>query len=218
MEKVVIGIGGEKRAGKSTCASLFTSRYGFKELSFAMPLKKACAYGFNISPNYFDDQSLKEKPFANPITIRLYDLMKLTEYLSRYQEITDNMIVNMFDKARNRQITTPRDLMQFVGTELIRTFVDYEFWTKALIKDMQRYDRVVISDVRFSNEREFVRELGGELIRVDRPGSASGDQHASENQLGADNEYSFIVLNNGTIEDLHKNLDDWYVDGEKKRT
>ena len=60
---------------------------------------------------------------------------------------------------------------------------------------------VVITDVRFPNEADLILGLGGELVRVDRPGVRAGDQHASESQVLSLPATS-ILRNTGTLEDL----------------
>lgn len=60
----------------------------------------------------------------------------------------------------------------------------------------------VWTDVRFENEAQFIRDRGGLIIRIKRPGQIASDKHESElNQfeIHADHE----VVNGGTIEDLH---------------
>ncbi len=63
---------------------------------------------------------------------------------------------------------TPRKGLQLVGTEGFRAFygdtwVDY-LWRR--IKEAH-YRIVIIDDVRFINEAEFLREIGGDLIYIE---------------------------------------------------
>jgi len=81
--------------------------------------------------------------------------------------------------------TTPRRLMQTVGTEWGRQMVDPDLWLKVAhrrIRDARRagVPGIVISDVRFNNEAEFVRRWDGEVIRIERPGVEAVAAHASE--------------------------------------
>lgn len=59
---------------------------------------------------------------------------------------------------------------------------------------------IVVPDVRFHNEADLVRELGGKVIRVTRP-LADEDRHASEIEMDSYN-FDTVVHNNGTVEDL----------------
>jgi hypothetical protein len=66
---------------------------------------------------------------------------------------------------------------------------------------------VVIPDVRFQNEVDAVRMLGGKIIRINRESvRPKVISHPSENidiLTGVD----IVVDNNGTIEDLWSNAD-----------
>lgn len=77
--------------------------------------------------------------------------------------------------------TTPRFAMQTLGTEWGRELIASDLWTRAWINQAERHPAVVCDDVRFPNERELIKSLGGTLIRIDAevPGAAPV-QHASE--------------------------------------
>lgn len=66
----------------------------------------------------------------------------------------------------------------------------------------QRGDHlIIISDVRFVNEARWIREAGGQIWRLERPGVASVRDHESERQVAqvlADH----TIHNTGTMEDL----------------
>lgn len=219
MAKVIIGIGGAKRSGKNTCASYLVDKYGFTELAFAGPLKQLCEETFILGSEYFNDQELKEKPLWQPITISLDDVMYMRSALNdRYDvEITGDHALAMANLANGKKFNTPREILQFVGTELVRNCVDRDYWIKAMTNDVRGHARVVVTDCRFPNERQLIRDLGGHLIRTDRSGLATGDTHASETLLGDESEYDLVLKNDGTIAELHRTLENWYLNGEKKR-
>lgn len=69
---------------------------------------------------------------------------------------------------------------------------------------------VVISDARFKNELAGIKAAGGKVIRVKRPGvEAPAWQHASETEQMEipDSEFDYIVVNDGTLEDLAGKVD-----------
>lgn len=93
--------------------------------------------------------------------------------------------------------TTPRAVLQMVGTELFRNTlptllaqsnIRSDIWIQRLNLDIVANQRsgvhTVISDVRFHNEAEFIRSTGGVLIRITRPDIATMD-HSSENSINA---------------------------------
>jgi hypothetical protein len=81
---------------------------------------------------------------------------------------------------------TPRQMMQRVGTDLVRTHLGQDFWLKHMdltLSSLPSMDRVVISDIRFPNEATLVRRRGGRLIRIVRTDQLhhhDSDTHASE--------------------------------------
>ena len=57
---LLVGLCGNAGVGKDTFAEQF-HYYGFKQYSFAGPVKKVCEAAFSISPDYFTDRQLKEE-------------------------------------------------------------------------------------------------------------------------------------------------------------
>ncbi|MFF3691999.1 hypothetical protein [Streptomyces sp. NPDC002221] len=99
-----------------------------------------------------------------------------------------------------------RALLQRCGTEAGRHILGPDVWVNALFQGEGEWDApVVITDVRFPNEAQAVKDRGGLVVQVRRPQQIliHGADHISENALkGWD--FDVIVLNTGTIEDLHK--------------
>lgn len=107
----------------------------------------------------------------------------------------------------DRVNASPRKLMQTLGTEWGRQMIDENLWINHLdgrlrsIEIRTGLNGLVISDVRFQNEVDFVHRLGGEVWRVGRLNNpfAIGDKHASEK---SEFEVDDVVVNNGTLHDL----------------
>lgn len=98
-----------------------------------------------------------------------------------------------------------RKMAQLLGTEWGRA-IDPDFWLKiagAKIAMYQKYDSqgVVISDVRFPNEAAWIKEQGGVIWHILRPGIDPVRAHASE-ALIKDLPYDYVIDNRGSIEDL----------------
>lgn len=112
--------------------------------------------------------------------------------------------------------TTPRAVLQYVGTELFRNqlnvimpHVKNNIWVDVVKKQILDVWKVnphacfVITDVRFPNEIAMIKELGGCMIRVKREKVANEcDSHSSEAGID-DLVVDMEVLNNGTIEELY---------------
>jgi hypothetical protein len=76
---------------------------------------------------------------------------------------------------------SPRHAMQTLGTEWGRDQMNENFWVNITLQRVKLFDRVVISDVRFPNEVDMIRKLGGMVVRVERQiGDVPADLHPSE--------------------------------------
>ena len=76
-----------------------------------------------------------------------------------------------------------RRLAQTLGTEWGRA-LDPELWVK-VARDrvrtaLERGKHVVVTDVRFDNEARMIRDAGGRVVRIERPGADPVLEHASE--------------------------------------
>lgn len=101
---------------------------------------------------------------------------------------------------------TPREMMQKVGTDMFRSF-DPNIWIKYVQHELMfHYGKVkflVVSDVRFENEADMVRNLGGKIWHIQGRGEDGvGDSHSSEAGVSI-LEGDHVILNDGTLADLH---------------
>lgn len=99
---------------------------------------------------------------------------------------------------------SPRYLAQTLGTEWGRNLVHRDLWlllaqrwTETLAPD----ERVVVTDVRFDNEADWIRESGGELWHIQRTDRTEVLKHSSENGVRRF-DCDRVVSNNGTLEEL----------------
>jgi len=100
-----------------------------------------------------------------------------------------------------------RTLMQTLGTEWGRNTLDQDFWIncwKAKVESSRNF--VVADDVRFPNEALTIKEMGGEVWKIVRPGTENSENHASEGQLDHWDSFSRIIVNDGSIDDLYHKL------------
>lgn len=95
-----------------------------------------------------------------------------------------------------------RYLWQTLGTEWGRNLVDQEVWLQALIGRIQ--PPVVVDDVRFKNEADFLRQHGFWIIRIKAFGSS--DDHPSESEI-PDIPSHGIIHNTGNLANLHQKID-----------
>lgn len=102
---------------------------------------------------------------------------------------------------------SPRQLMQTLGTEWGREIVHPDLWVLVADQMWKKYQEigwgagVVLSDVRFRNEAEWVLSQGGLLISLSREGVAAVATHVSEQNIPFDLA-NVSLENNGTVEEL----------------
>lgn len=107
---------------------------------------------------------------------------------------------------------SPRWLMQFLGTDILRSHWP-DIWIRHLrqtildVLSLFGQKPIVITDVRFIDEAEALRQLGAVLVRLERPGAgarAGIPDHISESELDAWKiwDWDFVINNSGTLEDL----------------
>lgn len=97
---------------------------------------------------------------------------------------------------------TVRHLMQTLGTEWGRDKIHNELWIRSMSRRILFQRQVVITDVRFDNEAEFIKNKGGIVISIERSSRSSEDSHASEKGVSHSliNEF---VYNDTSIDYLH---------------
>ena len=136
--------------------------------------------------------------------------------------ITGLPVESMKDRAtKEKPLATcggksPRQILQMLGTEFGRQMIHEDIWvmrTMLAVLSARRANRhgVVITDVRFDNEAVAIREEGGVIFEVVRPGAAclaaNAASHASE--AGISREHILATISNcGTLDDLNAAVDE----------
>lgn len=204
---MIVGVCGFIGSGKDTIADYLVTFHGFKRISFAASLKDAVAIVFGW------DRELLE---GTTKTSRIWREKK-DEWWS----------------ARLNMEITPRWVLQYWGTDVLRNHFHTDIWVASVENKLrQDKDNIVITDCRFANEIQAIKNAGGITMRVERgerPSwydtavnfnkgevnnmlwAISKEQlrklkvHASEySSVGL--HYDFVVDNNKTIDDLHKSI------------
>lgn len=88
---------------------------------------------------------------------------------------------------------TVRDFLQKLGTDALRTGLHDDVWVNALMSDYKPIEygddeqphlpNWIITDCRFPNEAKVIKDKGGIIIRIDRPGIKPANNHLSETSL-----------------------------------
>jgi hypothetical protein len=117
---------------------------------------------------------------------------------------------------------TPRWILQYVGTDVIRGKFHDDMWLASLENKLRKTtDDIVISDVRFKNEVKMLKNLGAiciEVTRGDKPNwyndALSGNTsqlellkvHRSEYDWIGTN-FDYTLDNNGTLDDVYAQVE-----------
>lgn len=155
----LIGICGAAGSGKDTLAEGIARIDVYYVYHFADPIKNALNAMFGWGPVYWKDREWKEKPI---------------DWLG----------------------VSPRVLAQTLGTEWGREVIDQEIWLKVAQEKYRKMGGkavintksngeiaamgMIVPDVRFENEARWIKEAGGILFKVHRPGIEEVAAHSSE--------------------------------------
>lgn len=175
----LIGLGGKYRAGKDVVADHLVDSHGFRKIGMSDILAEAL---YALNPVVVLDES--------------------GQYV-RYQELHD-VVGYVAAKEMSSEV---RRLLQVLGTEVGRQLLGEDVWVEAIGQRIKSSSEpVVVTGIRFFNELDMIRQLGGVSVFIIRPGlqqEATTAQHASETTLEEHN-FNLVVLNTGSIEDLQE--------------
>lgn len=205
---MIVGVCGFIGSGKGTVGDHLVQKHGFKNMSFAKSLKDAVSVMFCWPRDLLEGDTKESR---------------------EWRETVDPWWTRKMGKK-----VTPRWVLQYIGTDVMRNHFADQIWIWNLEK--QIYDfrgrDIVITDVRFPNEVSMLRSLnGGSTVWVrkkelpewyDLAHAANNDTflHAPEahdemEKLGIHpSEWAWIgqpmdhmIYNDGTIADLHFKAD-----------
>lgn len=100
-----------------------------------------------------------------------------------------------------KQDPVVRSRWQLLGNE-VRNVLGEDVWVHAALHGVLP-EKTVITDVRYPNEAQRINDLGGAVIRIERPGVGPANGHISEVALDGWS-FDYIVANNGTLEDFKR--------------
>lgn len=197
---MIIGVLGFIGSGKGTVGEILEHHFNFTQVSFAGHLKDVTSVLFGWNRELLEGK---------------------TEESRKFREKPDN-----FWSKKIGENFTPRLALQLLGTEVGRQIFHEDFWVYALenkLLQMGENKNVVVTDVRFKNEIDWIHSKGGILIEVRRgmkpswyniaadanQGSKKSENYMLEESGIHESEWrwighsvDFVIDNNGSVEDL----------------
>ena len=202
---MIVGLVGFIGAGKGTVGDLLRLQ-GFKQMSFAGILKDTASVMFGWDRELLEGDTPESREF---------------------REQKDNFWSDKFGYD-----FSPRLALQLLGTEAGRNVFHKDIWVFALEKRIKQHKNVVITDTRFPNEIQWIRDQGGIIVEVSRgdlpewyetaynenndPDNHNGDMntywpnihHSEWAWIGQQIDYN--IKNDGSLNDLKRSVDSMF--------
>lgn len=170
---MIIGLSGYAGSGKDEVAKILVEEFGYKRIAFADPIRELL---YEMDPPVLVGSGLEKHTVG------------LQNYIDVYG----------WDEAKKHPLV--RSMLQNLGVGARKVFGE-TFWVYQALSDVAPQDKVVVSDVRFANEAEFIQEFNGKIWRVNRPGVGAVNNHVSETELN-NLVCDTTIINDGTLNNL----------------
>ena len=184
---MIIAFSGRIGSGKSELAKICQNK-GFEKLYFALPLKQLVANLIHVGIEDINPLKNVEKKYK----------FTKKDYIYLANE-TNIPFETIRDEMKNVKLNTVRQLLQFIGTDIIRKYNPN--WHVNKIKTMiDKNKNYVFDDVRFPNELNLIKELGGDCWFIIRPIINNVSNHISEISLTWKDFDDKVIINDGNLE------------------
>jgi len=138
--------------------------------------------------------------FADKLKSMLYKLgLSIEEVEGKHKEIPSEALMGK----------TPRQAMQTLGTDWGRNMIGNDIWVSAAMSSIRKspVKVVVLDDCRFLNEAQAIKDVGGYVLRIVRPGFGGDDNHQSETEMdGIIVDHTIVSVG---IEELRQEVRNW---------
>ena len=204
---MIIGICGFIGSGKDTIADYLVNFHEFRRESFASTLKDAVSAVFGWDRTMLEGRAKEAREWREQVDPWWAERLAMPTL-------------------------TPRWVLQYWGTEVCRKAFHDDIWIASLENKLRNSkDHVVISDCRFPNEIQSIRNAGGIIIWVKRGELPDWYNHALESNKGSNialnelkrlkihasetawvgTDFDHIVENNGSMDQLYNTVNDLII-------
>ena len=201
---MIIGFTGYQRAGKDTAADYFVKNFKFEKVGFADKFKEAFCVLTGLDRTELEILKNDRTAYLAIGYINNPSESPTDEDVS-FAEESDGS-VRMWSPVVDP--ITVRHALQRLGTEVGRQLFADNFWVTMLDEHIATmgFQNVVIPDVRFVNEVDYIHSVGGKIILVERDSATAQETHRSEIRLP--NELiDYIINNSGSMRALEAQLE-----------
>lgn len=226
-KRVIVGVKGTKGSGKDTVADMIryimaagTTQASYDNyiwftknrdgeldvpiLHFADKIKDDLSFIFGINRECFDNSDYKDNKYYC-FELKAFLTENMLKEVPRVEitlgDLQENTLAKWRESYGDTCVIKLRTLMQYYGTEVMRNHIGKEVWINTTInKAIQHrdyYGFAVIADVRFVNEWQAVRNVGGKIIHVVRGRLEDKVEHSSEYITSSSSDYE--IENNGNL-------------------
>lgn len=146
--------------------------------------------------------ALWEHNFADALKLDVAEMLNwaITDF-GITRDLFDLGSVEALNSPENRALLTP--IWQWYGTEFARAG-DPDYWIKRFDAEYGHLDDIVVTDCRFPNEAQYLRDHGFTLVRIEGPQRGDdprSDDHPSERYVDT-LLVDAVYINDGTLDDL----------------
>ena len=222
---MIIGINGYAGSGKDTVGTIIQYLQADTDLPLKGVLKKTAHHEWWLEERSgweIKKWAGKLKDIASLLTgIPVKDFedqeFKTSLLGPEWGTVTLNPLnaIPVFENVKFNSLMTVREFLQKLGTDAVRDKLHTNAWVNALMADYKpgpfypdvaieehaKLPNWIITDTRFPNEAQAIKDKGGIIIRVDRPGVKPINNHPSE--VGLDDwKFDYKIANVSDLKSL----------------
>lgn len=141
----ILAFVGFKNAGKDTAANYLIQKNGYHKFSFASKLKDIVSLIFSWDRTLLEGTTDISRVWREQVDLWWAERLQIPNF-------------------------TPRMALQLIGTDAMRDVFHSDIWVFSLLAELRvrKVEKAVITDCRFPNEIDLVKQMGGTVIRIQR--------------------------------------------------